>query len=182
MDNNLISLGLVVGVDWENLYKSPYKDFQIMKHHPFIRSLLSPSTSTRLAYGARTVTEGGLQSLPLLHFPGGALIGDSAGTVNMAKIKGVHTAMGTGILAANAASEALSSNPNSNSLSTYTSSFLTSPIHSELYSIQNLRPSFHFPSFTKHHLGVFGGILYSGIDWLFLKGRHTVDSAPSNIL
>ncbi|KAJ4001893.1 FAD/NAD-P-binding domain-containing protein [Lentinula boryana] len=192
MDNNLISLGLVVGVDWENPYKSPYKDFQIMKHHPFIRSLLEPSTSTRLAYGARTLTEGGLQSLPLLHFPGGALIGDSAGTVNVAKIKGVHTAMGTGILAANAVSEALSSN--SNSLSTYTSSFLNSPIHSELYSIRNLRPSFHFPSFTKHHLGVLGGILYSGIDSLFLKGRtpwtfkHTqneeerkqsVDNAPS---
>jgi len=112
---------------------------QRMKHHPYFSKLLS-GDSARIAYGARTLNEGGLQSVPKLHFPGGALIGCSAGFVNIAKIKGTHNAMKTGMLAAEAAFDAL-------------------------YEVRNLRPSFNTP------LGIFGGIAYSGIDTLLLKGR-----------
>ncbi|KAJ3753064.1 hypothetical protein EV360DRAFT_97173 [Lentinula raphanica] len=173
LQQNLLSIGLVVGLDYANPTRSPYRDFQKLKHHPYFRSLLS--NATRVAYGARVLTEGGLQSLPLLHFPGGALIGDSAGTVNVAKIKGVHNAMGTGMLAAESIAQVLSSS-SSPSLSSYTSSFLTSPIFSELYSIRNLRPSFHQPNLFPFSLlsqtaPVLGGIIYSGIDSLLFKGR-----------
>ncbi|GAW08378.1 FAD NAD-P-binding domain-containing protein [Lentinula edodes] len=173
MDNNLLSIGLVVGADWENPYRSPYRDFQMMKHHPYIRRLLSPAT--RIAYAARVLTEGGLQSLPLLHFPGGALIGDAAGTVNVAKIKGVHTAMGMGILAAQGVWEGCQQQANENDpidTSPYTTSFLSSWIHTELHETRNLRPSFSSSSvLSKRGLGVLGGVLYSGIDSLLLKGR-----------
>ncbi|KAF8830136.1 hypothetical protein HHX47_DHR2000419 [Lentinula edodes] len=173
MDNNLLSIGLVVGADWENPYRSPYRDFQMMKHHPYIRRLLSPAT--RIAYAARVLTEGGLQSLPLLHFPGGALIGDAAGTVNVAKIKGVHTAMGMGILAAQGVWEGCKQQANENDpidTSPYTTSFLSSWIHTELHETRNLRPSFSSSSvLSKRGLGVLGGVLYSGIDSLLLKGR-----------
>ncbi|KAJ3716621.1 hypothetical protein C8R42DRAFT_645265 [Lentinula raphanica] len=174
LQQNLLSIGLVVGLDYANPTRSPYRDFQKLKHHPYFRSLLSDAT--RVAYGARVLTEGGLQSLPLLHFPGGALIGDSAGTVNVAKIKGVHNAMGTGMLAAEAIAQVSSSSSSSPSLSSYTSSFLTSPIFSELYSIRNLRPSFDQPNLFPFSLlsqtaPVLGGIIYSGIDSLLFKGR-----------
>ncbi|KAJ4495242.1 hypothetical protein C8R41DRAFT_298512 [Lentinula lateritia] len=170
MDNHLVSLGLVVGADWENPYQSPYRDFQMMKHHPYIHRLLSPST--RIAYGARVLTEGGLQSLPLLHFPGGALIGDSAGTVNVAKIKGVHTAMGMGILGAQGVWEGCNSGSSHPiDTSTYTTSFLSSWIHTELHETRNLRPSFSSPVLSKRNLSVLGGVLYSGVDSLLLKGR-----------
>ncbi|KAJ3920527.1 hypothetical protein F5877DRAFT_37834 [Lentinula edodes] len=173
MDANLLSIGLVVGADWENPYRSPYRDFQMMKHHPYIRRLLSPAT--RIAYAARVLTEGGLQSLPLLHFPGGALIGDAAGTVNVAKIKGVHTAMGMGILAAQGVWEGCKQQANENDpidTSPYTTSFLSSWIHTELHETRNLRPSFSSSSvLSKRGLGVLGGVLYSGVDTLLLKGR-----------
>ncbi|KAJ3885977.1 hypothetical protein GG344DRAFT_58307 [Lentinula edodes] len=191
MDKNLVSIGLVVGADWENPYQSPYRDFQMMKHHPYIRRLLSPpssssSPSTRIAYGARVLTEGGLQSLPLLHFPGGALIGDSAGTVNVAKIKGVHTAMGMGILGAQGVWEGCRNQPANDDAnadadgtsdpipidtSGYTTSFLSSWIHTELHETRNLRPSFSSPVLSKRSMGVLGGVLYSGVDSLLLKGR-----------
>ncbi|KAJ3861931.1 hypothetical protein EV359DRAFT_46187 [Lentinula novae-zelandiae] len=188
MDNHLLSLGLVVGADWENPYQSPYRDFQMMKHHPYIHRLLSPSSpsspSTRIAYGARVLTEGGLQSLPLLHFPGGALIGDSAGTVNVAKIKGVHTAMGMGILGAQGVWEGYRNQPANDDAdadgtshpipidtSGYTTSFLSSWIHTELHETRNLRPSFSSPVLSKRNLSVLGGVLYSGVDSLLLKGR-----------
>ena len=147
-----------------------------MKHHPYFRSLLSSPTSERLSYAARVLNEGGLQSVPTkLHFPGGAIIGCSAGFVNVGKIKGTHNAMKSGMLAAESAWEAIypsspsgadpplpTSAPN---LSSYTTSLFNSWIHSDLYEIRNLRPSFNTP------FGIWGGMLYSGIDSLFLKGR-----------
>lgn len=148
-----------------------------MKHHPYFRSLLSSPNSERLSYAARVLNEGGLQSVPTkLHFPGGAIIGCSAGFVNVGKIKGTHNAMKSGMLAAEAAWEAIhpSSSPSSPdpslstsapNLSSYTTSLFNSWIHSDLYEIRNLRPSFNSP------LGIWGGILYSGIDSLFLEGR-----------
>lgn len=140
-----------------------------MKHHPYIRDLLS-GESSRIAYGARTLNEGGLQSVPKLHFPGGALIGCSAGFVNVAKIKGTHNAMKSGMLAAESAFEAIAASENSASdeptdMSKYEESLKQSWVWSDLHEVRNLRPSFNTP------LGLWGGIAYSGVDSMFLKGR-----------
>ena len=138
---------------------------QRMKHHPYFAKLLS-GDSARIAYGARTLNEGGLQSVPKLHFPGGALVGCSAGFVNIAKIKGTHNAMKTGMLAAEAAFDALSADSSAPvDMSAYEKAFKESWVYSDLYEVRNLRPSFNTP------LGIFGGIAYSGIDTLLLKGR-----------
>ncbi|KAJ8082294.1 hypothetical protein PM082_008147 [Marasmius tenuissimus] len=179
MDKGLVSIGLVLGADWNNPYRSPYRDFQKMKHHPYLRKLLTASdapnsyTPTRIAYGARTLVEGGLQSMPLLHFPGGALIGDSAGFVNIAKIKGVHNSMKTGMLGGEGAFNALFSNEESSEesfekpadLSSYTEAFTKSWVYGDLHEVRNMRPAFNTG------LGVFGGVMYSGVDSLLLKGR-----------
>jgi electron-transferring-flavoprotein dehydrogenase len=138
-----------------------------MKHHPYFTKLLS-GDSTRIAYGARSLNEGGLQSVPQLHFPGGALIGCTAGFVNVAKIKGTHNAMKSGMLAAEAAFDAVSSAGSDEApsdMSKYAESVKSSWIYQDLYEVRNLRPSFHTS------LGIWAGIAYSGIDTLFLKGR-----------
>src|SRR5258708_2691574 len=140
-----------------------------MKHHPYFAKLLS-GDSTRIAYGARTLNEGGLQSLPKLHFPGGALIGCSAGFVNIAKIKGTHNAMKSGMLAAEAAWDvvhATSSQETSSAadMSAYDHALHNSWIHSDLREVRNLRPSF------STSLGTLGGLIYSGIDSLIFRGR-----------
>ena len=139
-----------------------------MKHHPYFRDLLS-GDSTRIAYGGRTLNEGGLQSLPQLHFPGGALIGCSAGMVNVAKIKGTHNAMKSGMLAAEAAYDALekqpADDPTPTDMSAYATAFRNSWAHADLHEVRNLRPSFNTA------LGIWGGIAYSGVDSLLLKGR-----------
>ncbi|KAJ7106520.1 hypothetical protein C8R44DRAFT_714895 [Mycena epipterygia] len=107
MGDGMVSVGLVVGLDYGNPWLEPYREFQRMKHHPHFRALLGAPGAERLAYGARALTEGGLQSLPRLDFPGGALVGCAAGVVNTAKIKGTHNAMWTGMLAAETAFAAL---------------------------------------------------------------------------
>jgi electron-transferring-flavoprotein dehydrogenase len=138
-----------------------------MKHHPYFQKLLS-GDSSRIAYGARTLNEGGLQSVPKLNFPGGALIGCSAGFVNIAKIKGTHNAMKSGMLAAEAAFDVVAKEGGSESaadLSTYDSALRSSWVYSDLHEVRNLRASFNTP------LGIWGGIAYSGIDSLILKGR-----------
>ncbi|KAF9269528.1 oxidoreductase [Marasmius fiardii PR-910] len=175
MDKGLVSIGLVVGADWSNPYRSPYRDFQKMKHHPYFRKLLMPSSSpntytpSRIAYGARVLVEGGLQSVPLLHFPGGALIGDSAGFVNIAKIKGVHNSMKTGMMGGEGAFKALYASEEESTkptdLSSYTEAFTKSWVYDDLHEVRNMRPAFNTS------LGVFGGAMYSGVDSLFLKGR-----------
>jgi len=141
-----------------------------MKHHPYFRKLLG-GDSTRIAYGARALNEGGLQSVPKLSFPGGALIGCSAGFVNIAKIKGTHNAMKSGMLAAEAAADALSSQEISveeektADMSAYDTSLRASWVHDDLHEVRNLRGSFDT------RLGIWGGIAYSGVDSLILKGR-----------
>ncbi|KAF8660483.1 hypothetical protein AX16_001609 [Volvariella volvacea WC 439] len=175
MDEGLVSLGLVIGLDYKNPWLSPHKELQKMKHHPYFRKLLGGS-SERVAYGARVLNEGGLQSVPTTHFPGGALIGCSAGFVNIAKIKGTHNAMKSGMLAAESAYEAL--HPSSKAaeevasetdapadLSSYTKALCNSWVWSDLYEVRNLRPAFNT------RLGVLGGVAYSGFDTLFFKGR-----------
>ena len=138
-----------------------------MKHHPYFRDLLAGAT--RIAYGGRTLNEGGLQSVPKLHFPGGALIGCSAGFVNVAKIKGTHNAMKSGMLAAEAAFDAIheadADADTPTDMSAYEDKFRNSWIYSDLHEVRNLRPSFHTP------LGIWGGMAYSGVDSLLLKGR-----------
>jgi len=182
MDDGLVSIGLVIGLDYKNPYLSPYREFQQLKHHPHFRKLLS-GNSERLSYAARVLNEGGLQSVPKLHFPGGALIGCSAGFVNVAKIKGTHNAMKTGMLAAESAFTAVHSGEESSEiqgaadLSSYDAAFGKSWVYEDLHEVRNLRPAFN----TK--LGLWGGIVYSGIDSLFLKGRTpwTFRHAPADV-
>ena len=166
MEDNMVSLGLVVGLDYENPYLSPYQEFQRMKHHPFFAKTLEGGDC--LAYGARVLNEGGYQSIPKLHFPGGALIGCSAGFVNVPKIKGTHNAMKSGMLAAEAAVDALAKRAGTEEpvdLVEYKNKMDNSWVMKELYEVRNIRPSFHNP------LGLLGGIIYSGIETLLLKGR-----------
>lgn len=168
MEDNMVSIGLVVGLDYENPYLSPFREFQRMKHHPFFAQLLEGGEC--LAYGARTLNEGGYQSIPKLNFPGGALIGCSAGFLNVPKIKGTHNAMKSGMVAAETAVEALRKRSESGSeepidLVDFRKNLDETYVIKELKEVRNLRPSFHNP------LGMYGGILYSGIDSLFLKGR-----------
>lgn len=166
---NLVSLGLVVGLDYPNPWLNPYMEFQKMKHHPFYSSVLEGGRC--LSYGARALNEGGLQSVPKLVFPGGALIGCSAGFVNVPKIKGTHTAMKSGMLAAEAAFAAFESSPSEEAttgaiqLDAYEENLKDSWIWAELEEVRNIRPSFHNP------LGNVGGILYSGIDSILLRGK-----------
>ncbi|KAJ7634511.1 FAD/NAD-P-binding domain-containing protein [Roridomyces roridus] len=184
MADGLVSIGLVVGLDYKNPWLEPYREFQRMKHHPHYRALLGGGE--RLAYGARSLTEGGLQSLPKLDFPGGALVGCAAGVVNTAKIKGTHNAMRTGMLAAETAFAALhpgtsftavaspatftpaqgetESETETISLAAYNSSFPSSPAHKDLWGVRNLRPAFNTS------LGLYGGVMYAGVDTL-LGGR-----------
>ena len=139
---------------------------QRYKTHPLIRQYLEGGRC--FMYGARAINEGGYQSLPKLHFPGGVLIGCSAGTLNMAKIKGTHTAMKSGMVAAEAAFERLTAENFDASkpvdLAEYETRFKDSWAYKELYDVRNVRPSFE-------HGGLFGGMLWSGIDLMFLRGK-----------
>ena len=162
--DNLVSLGLVVGLDYPNPWLAPYGEFQKMKHHPIYKSVIQGGKC--LTYGARTLNEGGFQSIPKCSFPGGALIGDTAGFLNVPKIKGTHTAMRSGMLAAQAAYTALTANTDNNTifLFDYEDALRSSTIWSELKQVRNMRPSFHSP------LGLYGGIMYSGLEAYVLRG------------
>jgi electron-transferring-flavoprotein dehydrogenase len=161
---NLVSIGLVVGLDYKNPWLAPYGEFQKMKLHPMYKSVLEGGTC--IAYGARALNEGGYQSIPKCAFPGGALIGDTAGFLNVPKIKGTHTSMKSGMLAAEAAYPALKNNPGASSvfLYDYEDSLRASWIWPELKAVRNMRPSFHNP------LGIYGGIMYSGLEAYLFRG------------
>ncbi len=161
---NLVSIGLVVGLDYKNPWLAPYGEFQKMKLHPFYKSVLEGGTC--IAYGARALNEGGYQSIPKCAFPGGALIGDCAGFLNLPKIKGTHTSMKSGMLAAEAAYTALKNNPDASSvfLYDYEDKLRSSWIWPELRAVRNMRPSFHNP------LGLYGGIMYSGLEAYIFRG------------
>ena len=163
MEGNQVSLGYVVGLNYKNPHLSPYNTFQQYKTHPKIRSLLEGGKC--IAYGARTISAGGFQSIPTLFFPGGALIGDSAGFLNVAKIKGTHTAMKTGMLAAEAAAEKLfaeSSGPVL--LDNYTAKFKSSWVHEELYRVRNVKPAFS-------KFGLYGALAYNAVDTFLFRGK-----------
>jgi electron-transferring-flavoprotein dehydrogenase len=157
-ENNQIYIGYVVGLDYQNPHLSPYDEFQRFKTHPAISSFLKGGK--RISYGARALIEGGIQSLPKMHMPGCLLIGCDAGTLNMPKIKGSHTAMKSGMLAAETIHELFSKEI---PLSSYESKFLNSWIYKELYKARNVKPSFKW--------GLVFGIIFTGIDQIFFNGR-----------
>ena len=165
--DNLVSLGLVVGLDYPNPWLSPYGEFQKLKHHPLYSSVIKGGKC--ISYGARALNEGGFQSIPKCAFPGGALIGDTAGFLNVPKIKGTHTAMRSGMLAAEAAYKAVSSASQSDTgtlfLWDYEDALRKSTIWKELYQVRNMRPSFHGP------LGLYGGLAYSGLEAFVFRGK-----------
>ncbi|KAF3002079.1 hypothetical protein E8E13_009491 [Curvularia kusanoi] len=163
--DNLVSIGLVVGLDYPNPWLAPYGEFQKMKHHPIYKDVLEGGKC--ISYGARTLIEGGFQSIPKLAFPGGALLGDSAGFVNVPKIKGTHTAMRSGMLAAEATWDALQGNTDGGTvfLFDYEDKMRKSSVWAELKQVRNMRPSFHTA------LGLYGGVLYSGLEAYLFRGK-----------
>lgn len=156
--DNKISIGFVTGLDYSNPYLDPFMEFQRFKTHPLINTLLEGGR--RIAYGARALNEGGYQSIPKLTFAGGALIGCSAGFMNVPKIKGTHTAMKSAICAAEAIFEHITANV---ALENYENNLRNSWVFEELHKVRNIRPSFH--------KGLWVGLLYSAIDTLLLRGR-----------
>jgi electron-transferring-flavoprotein dehydrogenase len=162
---NFVQIGLVVSLDYQNPWMSPYQEFQKLKLHPLFRDVLEGGKC--ISYGARALIEGGFQSIPKVAFPGGALIGDSAGFVNVPKVKGTHNAMKSGMLAAEAAWTAINEKTDDGTvfLYDYENKLRDSPIWKELKEVRNMRPSFHNP------LGLYGGIMYSGLEAYILKGR-----------
>jgi electron-transferring-flavoprotein dehydrogenase len=164
LENNQVAVGFVIGLDYENPHLSPFDEFQRFKTHPEIRRHLEGGK--RISYGSRALVEGGLQSLPKLVFPGGALIGDCAGFLNVPKIKGSHNAMKTGMLAAEAAFAALQragEGPAEPVLEAYPEAFEQSWVRDELYAARNFRPAFA-------RWGLIGGTLYNGVEQ-FIGGR-----------
>jgi len=140
LEDNQISIGFVVNLDYWNPHLSPFEEFQRFKQHPFIRKYLEGGK--RISYGARAINEGGLQSVPALAFPGGALIGCSAGFVNVPRIKGTHNAMKTGMLAAEAAFERLKKDvPAGDTLDNYEAAWKTSWVYEDLHKVRNVKPS-----------------------------------------
>jgi electron-transferring-flavoprotein dehydrogenase len=161
MDKHQVAIGFVVGLDYSNPHLSPYEEFQRFKTHPAIRPLLEGGR--RIAYGARALVEGGLQALPKLTFPGGMLIGDCAGFLNIAKIKGTHTAMKSGMVAAEAIAEAFRSESPESELVAYPNRIKESWVWDELFRVRNIRPSFQY--------GLPVAIAYSAIDTYLFRGK-----------
>ncbi|MEZ5535538.1 MAG: electron transfer flavoprotein-ubiquinone oxidoreductase [Thiolinea sp.] len=161
LEDNQVAVGFVVGLDYKNPYLSPFEEFQRFKTHPKIRGTFDGGR--RISYGARALNEGGIQCLPKLTFPGGVLTGCDAGTLNMPKIKGTHTAMKSGMLAAEAAFEALQSEAEVAELTAFTDKFNASWVRAELEAARNVRPSFKW--------GLWLGTLYTGIDQILFRGK-----------
>ena len=180
LEDNQVAVGFVVGLDYANPYLDPFKEFQRFKQHPSIRPLFEGGK--RLVYGARAINEGGWQAIPQLAFPGGALIGCAAGFLNVARIKGSHTAMKSGMLAAEAAAnylmeggDASPSRPealtlaathdssHAAELAAYETALKTSWVGAELYGVRNVRPSFRW--------GMWAGLVLSALDTYLLRGR-----------
>lgn len=165
----MVAVGFVIGLDYSNPYLHPFKEFQRFKQHPAIRPTFEGGN--RIAYGARALVEGGFQCIPKIQFPGGCLVGCTAGFLNVPKIKGVHNAMKSGMLAAESVIEAIIDSETNTSLSqglepkSYTDKIRSSWIYKELKSVRNIRPSFHTG------LGIYGGLVYSGLSML-LGGRE----------
>jgi electron-transferring-flavoprotein dehydrogenase len=161
MEDNLVSIGFVVGLGYTNPYLSPYEEFQRYKTHSAIRPFLEGGK--RVAYGARAIAAGGLQSLPKLTFPGGVLVGDDAGFLNASRIKGSHAAIKSGMLAAEAAAEALTAGREGDELTAYPEAFRSSWLHEELHRARNFKPWMS--------KGLYTGTLMVGIDQVVFGGK-----------
>jgi electron-transferring-flavoprotein dehydrogenase len=161
MEDNLVAAGFVVGLGYTNPYLSPYEEFQRYKTHPEVRRFLEGGK--RLAYGSRAIAAGGLQSLPQLVFPGGALIGDDAGFLNASRIKGSHAAIKSGMLAAEAAHAALAAGRAHDVLTAYPEAFRSSWLYEELHKARNFKPWMS--------KGLVTGTLMVGFDQVVLGGK-----------
>ncbi len=158
-ENNQVAIGYVVSLDYANPHISPFDEFQRYKTHPAIAAMLDGGR--RVAYGARAINEGGLQSIPKLTFPGGALIGCTAGFLNVPRIKGSHGALKSGMLAADAVVEKMKSqSQGGDEITAYTAAFKASWLHTELHSVRNFRP-------ILAKLGMTLGTIFAGVDlWI----------------
>jgi electron-transferring-flavoprotein dehydrogenase len=157
LENNQVALGFVVGLDYRNPFLSPFEELQRFKTHPAIRPLFEGGR--RISYGARALSEGGLQSLPRLTFPGGCIVGDAAGFLNVPKIKGSHTAMKSGMVAA----EAVFARLGGDRAADYEAMIRKSWVWDELSQVRNIRPGFRF--------GLLGGLAYAALDTYLLRGK-----------
>ncbi len=154
-DDNLVAVGFVVHLNYQNPYLSPFEEFQRFKTHPLVSDTFAGGK--RICYGARAITEGGYQSVPKLVFPGGALIGCAAGFVNVPRIKGSHNAMLSGMLAADHVAAALAAGRANDELSAYEEAWRSSPIGHDLWRVRNAKPLWS-------KLGTFAGIALGGLD------------------
>ena len=161
LDKNLVSFGFVIGLDYKNPHLSPYEEFQRFKLHPKIKHIFEGGR--RVSYGARALNEGGFQSLPKLSFPGGAILGCDAGTLNTPKIKGTHTAMKSGMIASDLVFKELISDSGNDEISNLNKSFMNSWAGQELKNARNVRPSFKY--------GLKIGMALSGIDQIIFRGK-----------
>ena len=157
-ENKQIFVGYVIGLDYQNPHLSPFDEFQRFKTHKAIKDMLVGGK--RVAYGARALIEGGIQSLPKMYMPGALLIGCDAGTLNMPKIKGSHTAMKSGIIAAETLVECIKNNSD---LSIYEKKFKKSWVYKELYVARNVKPSFRW--------GLILAIIFTGLDQILFRGK-----------
>ena len=161
LENNQVAVGFVVGLDYANPWLSPFDEFQRFKNHPDIRPTFEGGR--RIAYGARALSEGGIQSLPKLSFPGGLLVGDTAGFLNVPKIKGTHTSMKSGMVAAEAIFAHLAKDAAGNEVSEYRPLLEASWLWPELHGVRNIRPAFRW--------GLLGGLAYGALDTYVFRGN-----------
>jgi len=162
LGENLVSIGFVIGLDYPNPWLSPFDEFQRFKTHPAVRAMLEGGK--RIAYGARALNEGGIQAIPKLVFPGGMLIGDCAGFLNVPKIKGTHTSMKSGMVAAEAVADALAGEARPPVLEAYPDALKRSWVWSELSAVRNIRPGF-----AKY--GLWGGLVNAALDTYVFRGK-----------
>ena len=161
LTGNQVAVGYVVGLDYQNPHLSPFEEFQRFKTHPDVRSVFEGGR--RVSYGARALNEGGFQSIPKLTFPGGCLVGCTAGFLNVPKIKGTHTAMKSGMLAAEAVFEVLASASPAAEPESYGEKIEASWLWTELYKVRNIRPAFA--------KGLWLGMGYAALDTYLLRGK-----------
>jgi electron-transferring-flavoprotein dehydrogenase len=161
-ENNQVSFGMVIDLSYSNPYMSPFDEMQRLKLHPVIRNVLEGGK--RLSYGARALTKGGLNSLPKFTFPGGVLVGDDAGFLNPAKIKGTHTSMKSGMLAAEAIFEALQAGREYDDVVAYSTMYKESWLYQDNYEARNFSPAIH-------RMGLFMGGAFTFIEHNLLKGK-----------
>ena len=160
LENNQVSVGFVIGLDYKNPHLSPFDEFQRFKIHPKIKKIFEGGK--RISYGARALTEGGFQSIPKLTVPGGLLVGCTAGFMNVPKIKGTHTAMKSGMIAAEEIFKNIFDEKKIE-INTYEDEIKKSWIWDELYRVRNIRPSFQW--------GFWPGLIYSAIDTFIFRGK-----------